>query len=191
MNLDFNIYDQYITAIVGIGAPATNYFGKEVHVYLRNHPARFRLFLDNPAFYDILAYLIEVHSQSQMATVKLFGDEICAIPSLNFTEAEKQEKATNASYYVFKNETDMVTHSWQEYPQYTQEKKVKFWKRWLRKQMQRLDFYGFDPYQMYHEKLYNFWKSHEPDINSFLNQVIEMKELDKEKMEENLGFNIG
>lgn len=190
MELDLDICEQYITAILGVEAPLKNYFGKEVHIYLSNSVSRFRLFLDNPTFYYIIDHVIDVYLKSQKITVKLFGDEIYSIPHLKFTEEEKKAQAVHASYYVFKNETDMITHSWQAYPNYTDEKKIKFWKRWLSKQMQRLDFYGFDPYYLYHKKLYDFWKYQESNIDFFLNQVVEIRGFDREKIDINLGFNI-
>lgn len=190
MDLDFNICELYITAILGVEAPSTNYFGKEVHIYLSDSVSPYRLFLDNPTFYHIIDHLMDVYLVSQKVTVRLFGNEIHSIPHLKFTEEEKKAQAMEASYYVFKNETDMVTHSWQAYPGYTDEKKTKFWKRWLSKQMRRLDFYRFDPYYLYQQKLYDFWKHHEPNLDSFLNQIVEIRELDRSKIEENLGFKI-
>ncbi|HAS47426.1 MAG TPA: hypothetical protein DCS93_43515 [Microscillaceae bacterium] len=190
MDLEFEVYERYVTAILGMEASLTNYFGKEIHVYLFDNPSRFVLFLENPTFYNIINYIVDAYLKSKKVTIKLFVDEIHSIPHLKFTEEEKKAQAMEASYYVFKNETDMVTHSWQAYPGYTDEKKTKFWKRWLSKQMRRLDFYGFDPYYLYQQKLYDFWKHHEPNLNSFLNQIVEIRELDRSKIEESLGFKI-
>lgn len=187
MDYNFILTRDYIGGLQYLYPPNNNYCERSIYFGFGSRPSPVELYSENPAFYEILECLIDACISHKRLGLYLFGEQLQYVEDLTFSSKQKQDQAVKTCLFVFKNEIDFTTVSWADYPSFGPEKKVKFWKRWLRTRMQRLDFYGYDPYYMFHPDIYDFWCQHEPEMNTYLKEFVRLKGLDQSKVEENLG----
>ena len=184
-------YEAFVKAIYGLESK-TNYFGKALEVSFNYEPSSQRLYLDNPAYDKIVAFLVDAYITRKRINLISGGSSIVTIDEIpESSDDEKKQQAIKTSLFCFKNDIRRaILTPWEELAGLIPEKKIKRWKVIILHWMHRLEHYGYDPYYLFSPEIVDFWKNYEPNITYFIKEVAKLRDLDLEKIENNLEFKL-
>lgn len=142
----------------------------------------------HPDFYEMMECLVDAYLNDKIISVDRSISRIVFIEELGIIPEDKKRKnAIDNCLFIFKNDVEMVNHTWEKYEGYTSEEKTKFWRRCLSKRKHVLRTYNYDPYYIFSPEVYEFWKGKEPDIDVYLKEAVSLLKFDREIVERNLG----
>jgi hypothetical protein len=104
--------------------------------------------------------------------------------------SDKKKDDLISKYYKREEEKREFDKFWdEEYPTYSQEGKKAFWYQYFRSAIRQQGPYG-DPYSIFSREYYSEWRRHEPNIDAFLEYVIQELVTDQDQEEVRKRFDI-